>query len=283
MIDIVTVVFREELPILKVQAQSIDLYCQNIGLQTIYVMVNDDDSLINEIDTAWWGSLANRVCILPRSVFSVNWAENGWLTQQLLKMLASSISYNTWSMVLDAKTILIQPVDLNLLFDQERLRLGYYDIQPNWVFEPAVKIVNNLFNINMDKMIAPAGVPFFFNNNIIRELIAKVARLTNTDFPRWFQEQGMITEFALYTGFILYRDNTLDNVCVQLAQTPYNTPNICHSEVARFDIKFENFLKPTALTTSIHRGAWAVISTEQKERYQNYLLSKGITTAQELV
>ena len=36
MIDLVTVVFREELPILKLQAQSVDLYCQNIGIKNTF-------------------------------------------------------------------------------------------------------------------------------------------------------------------------------------------------------------------------------------------------------
>ena len=103
MIDIVTVVFRDELPILQLQAQSIDLYCRDIGVKDIFVVVNDTDSVADQVDPAWWGSMSQCVKIVPRQKFECNFVENGWVSQQALKMLASSMSTNTWSMVLDAK------------------------------------------------------------------------------------------------------------------------------------------------------------------------------------
>ena len=39
-VDLVSIVFREELQILKTQAQSIDLYLDNIGTRSIFVIVN---------------------------------------------------------------------------------------------------------------------------------------------------------------------------------------------------------------------------------------------------
>jgi hypothetical protein len=41
MIDIVTVVFEQEIPVLRAQAQSIALNCQRIGIRNIYVVLND--------------------------------------------------------------------------------------------------------------------------------------------------------------------------------------------------------------------------------------------------
>jgi hypothetical protein len=114
MIDLVTVVFREELPILRVQAESIDLYCQDIGIQTIFVFVNDTVDLINDIDLAWWGSLSNRVRIVHRDQFGCLFVENGWVSQQVLKVLGSSLSENQFSMILDAKTIIVKSATLEL-------------------------------------------------------------------------------------------------------------------------------------------------------------------------
>ena len=103
MIDIVTVVFEPELLVLQAQARSIDLYCQDIGIKNIYVIVNDADSVASQIDPAWWGSLQHLVTILPRRSFSAELVVNGWVSQQVLKVLGAATSYNTWCMALDAK------------------------------------------------------------------------------------------------------------------------------------------------------------------------------------
>ena len=86
MIDIVTVVFSEELPVLRVQAQSIDRYCAELGLKNIYVLVNDSDSVLDQIDKTWWGQYQDQVQIISRSVFSTSYVENGWVSQQILKI-----------------------------------------------------------------------------------------------------------------------------------------------------------------------------------------------------
>jgi hypothetical protein len=276
MIDIITVVFRDELPILKAQAQSIDLYCQNIGVETIFVIVNDDDSVVDQIDSAWWGSLASYVKIIPRSYFKCNFVENGWVSQQVLKLLTSAISYNTWSMVLDAKTILVQPVALDRVFDTTgRLTMGYIPIFS--VFKPSQEIVSQLFDINLTHVAGPGGVPFFFHNAITRAMIDKVTQLTGQQFSDWFQEQGMVTEFILYSGYVQYRDGTLDHVYVNNS-SPYTVCNICHSETGIFDSKFipESF-GSSLLTVSIHRRAWSNLTPIQQKKYQTFLLTRGIT------
>ena len=58
MIDIVTVVFQEELPILRLQAESIELYCQNMMLGNIVVVINDESMSTADIDPAWYGNMA---------------------------------------------------------------------------------------------------------------------------------------------------------------------------------------------------------------------------------
>ena len=108
MIDIVTVVFEQELSVLRLQAQSIELYCQDIGVKNIYVIVNDSDSVAGQIDPTWWGSMSGLVCIVPRSQFGCNFVDNGWVSQQALKLIASGLVDNPWYMVLDAKTWFIK-------------------------------------------------------------------------------------------------------------------------------------------------------------------------------
>jgi hypothetical protein len=279
MIDIVTVVFKEELPVLKLQAQSIALYCRNIGIRNIYVVLNDTETLAQQIDPAWWGELASSVLIVPRSTFSTEFVDNGWVSQQVLKILAAGMSYNTWSMVLDAKTIFVRDVKLSELIDSDgRMRVGSMPVYP--VFEPSRLIVNELYNIDLDSQLGPGGVPFFFQNDAVRLMIAETTFLAKKTFPRWFQIRGKVTEFILYSGYLKYRFGGFD-VFYSPERAVYPC-NICHSEVNSFDRKMQEMKNPQTLTVSIHRSAWGQLSTDQQEQYKTYLMNKNITQAQQL-
>ena len=278
MIDIVTVIFREELPILKLQAESIDLYCQEMNLGTIYVIVNDDPL---DIDTSWWGSLSEHVRIIHRGVWPTKYVENGWLTQQLLKLLGSANSTNTWSMVLDAKTILVQPIIIDRLFDQhDRITLGHTPISP--VFDPARKIVSELFNIDQKHVAGPAGVPFLFHNATVRSMIKDVELRVKQPFAEWFQQQGMVTEFILYSGYVEYRDSTLDVMYSCDSNNSYRVCNVCHSEVELFNLKFIEMMHPDTLTVSVHRKAWDLLTDIQRKAYKDFLTLHSISQAKYL-
>ena len=281
MIDIVTVVFQEEVPILKVQAQSVDLYAQHVGIQNIYVMVNDNHQVANQIDPAWWGTLSDRVRIVPRNIFSTKFSEDGWHSQQTLKLLGSSLSYNRWSLVLDAKTILVQDIKLDRLFmPDERMSWGHYPIQP--VFEESGRITSELFQIDLKNVLAPMGVPFLFDNQLVRGLIAEVECRTQTPFVEWFGARSMITEFILYSGYVQYHCGSLDAVSTINSTISYDVCNICHSEFEEFDTKFDSAGNTNILTVSIHRWAWNQLHADQQQRYRNFLVSKSISAGADL-
>ncbi len=277
MIDLITVVFRQELPVLQAQAQSVERYCQHIGIRNIYVVVNDEESVVSEIDSAWWGTLGNKVLAIPRSAFSADYSDNGWLSQQALKLMTAATSYNTWSMVLDAKTIFVKPLQLSELLDsQGRPCVGQLDIYP--VFERSQQIVNELFGVDLKKQLGPGGVPFVINNQAARAMIADVEQRTATNFPEWFQAQGMLTEFILYSGYV-HLQGGFDRL-YNIDTSTVAPVNICHSEVSAFDRKFNDM--QNALTVSVHRNAWTELTAEQRQQYQHFLIDRGILAAWKL-
>jgi Family of unknown function (DUF6492) len=280
MIDIVTVVFESELPVLRLQAQSIDLYCGDLGTRSIYVVVNDSDSVAQQIDPTWWGSMSHLVRVVPRSMFSTEFVDNGWVSQQVLKILGASISYNTWSMVLDAKTIFVQDMQLpNLIDDQHRVRVGHMLVYP--VFEPSRLIVNKLYEINLATQLGPGGVPHFFHNSTVRSMMVDTAELVSDNFPKWFQDCGMLTEFVLYAGYLKYKFGSFDRL--YSIERPAIFPcNMCHSEVTEFETKLVEMARPQTTTVSIHRGAWSKLSANQQQQYRDLLVSKRISAAREL-
>lgn len=271
MLDIITVVFQEELPILKLQAKSIELYCQHIDLGKIIVVVNDDGLDISKIDHSWWGNFSERVVVVHRSAWRVEYIENGWISQQLLKLLATGVGTSKWSIVLDAKTIFVKPVEQLA----EKPKVGALPIAP--VFSVSQQRVSDLFNVQLEQQLGPAGVPFIFNNQLAQQMIVDVEHLTGQPFAKWFQDQGMITEFILYSGYVLYKLGSYE-VMYDITSTPAISPcNICHSGVSSLSSFEQQFkLMSYAGTVSIHRRAFAQLSDDQQNAYKDFLKSRGI-------
>ena len=268
MIDICTVVFESELDVLKLQARSIELYCKDIGLKNIFVMVNDS----SRVDPAWYGSFADHVKIVLRSTFDCEWSDNGWVSQQVLKILGSAMSNNAWCMIVDAKTLFVRPVELDQVLVDGRAATGSLSIYP--VFEPSRNITNRLFDIDLPAQLGPGGVPFFVEPSLTRELIQEVESRTGQVFGNYFQQQGMLTEFILYSGYVWYRDQSFDER--YHTQSNIYPANLCHSETGIFDSKFNMMNHPQTLTISIHRNAWSKLNNEQQQQYRRLLTERGI-------
>lgn len=264
MIDLITVVFNEELETLKTQAQSVAVYGRNID--TIFVVINDDAGTGSQIDRTWWGIWQERVQIVHRNAFASQWADNGWLSQQVLKLMTSTVSSNEWSMILDAKTFFVKPM---LEFDSSPA-VGKLDIYP--VFRPSQDIVNKLFDIELTQQLGPGGVPFIINTQAARDMVAWIEEHTGQDFVQWFQDQGMLTEFMLYSGWV-QRQGGFETLYT-VTHSDILPSNLCHSEVASFDRKF-NEMQSTD-TVSIHRRAWPQLTVEQQTKYTDFLKSRGI-------
>jgi hypothetical protein len=262
MIDLCTVVFRDELDILHTQACSIDRYVQNIG--TIYVVINDTLDLIDQIQFDQWGRYRDRVCVIHRSAWGQHWNNNGWVSQQVLKLAAASISQSEHCVALDAKTIFVQQLpDIN---NNSRLSVGTLPIYP--VFESSRQIVNSLWNIDLRRQLGPGGVPFWFDPTQVRAMIADIERKVHQNFVSWFQDQGMLTEFLLYSGWIEYQYG-IDTV---VAPNKLSVCNLCHSETGIADVKLNAMT--TSHTVSIHRNAWTELTDSQRQRYQDFLAER---------
>lgn len=282
MIDIATVVMREELPMLRLQAESVARHAHSIGTRNIYVVVNDDDAVVREIDSSWWGHMQGQVLVVPRTAFSSPWVEDGWVSQQVWKLLTAAMSYNLFTMVLDAKTILTRTIQADWLFTPDgKLRSGAdFPIYP--VFQPSQKIIEQVLDIKMQHQAGPGGVPFFFHNDTVRLMIADITVHTMTSFPRWFQDQGRVTEFMLYSGYVQKRYGGLESIYAERA--PEMDPiNLCHSDPRSFDEFMSDAEQRDGVSIGIHRRRWAVMTEAERQRYRLFLIDRGITTAWDLL
>ena len=280
MFDILSVVFRDELPVLRVQAQSINLYCRDIGIKNIFVVVNDTDDVAKEIDANWYGDLSNCVKIIPRSKLGSHFHDDGWMSQQYLKLKGSTLSNNTWVMVLDAKSIIVKKLYLNKFFDIfGRIKAGWQKLPPG--SHNIEKNVNQLFNI---KLHGDTGqIPYLFRVDLVTDLIKHVELKTNTPFDIWFKtfQSCHITESALYTGYVQSRYTAL----WKYSRAKRYVRSVCigrsHNDIVNTLFDKELF-KNCYYVVMIHRHVWDNLNIEQKEKYKKFLISRGLSSVENL-
>lgn len=275
MLDIITVVFRDELAVLPVQAASMARYLNHADIGTVWVVVNDTSDLDQEIDPAWWGELQDRVRIHHVDTHRYN---NGWVTQQLCKLLTAAQATQPWSMVVDAKTIFVRDWRFRDVMTESGMAVGTLPIFP--IFEQSQHLIQDLFDIKFEQQLGPGGVPFFFHTETVQSMISHVESTTKQKFGSWFLSQGRITEFMLYSGWVLRLYGSFAPLYHN--QRSFDVENICHSEVARFDQKLEHMQTHPVLTVSVHRVAWQQITDQQRDHYRDFLISRDIKEAQQL-
>jgi len=275
MIDVITVVFQDELSVLPVQAASMSRYLNPADIGQIWVVVNDSEDLDSKIDPAWWGELQDRVRIHHVNTYRYN---NGWVTQQLCKLMTAASATQPWSMVVDAKTIFVRDWRLCDVMTDSGMAVGTLPIFP--VFEQSQQLIEQLFDIEFDQQLGPGGVPFFFHTDTVRSMIQAVENQTNQEFGSWFLSQGRITEFMLYSGWVLKKFGSFAPLYHD--QRSFDVENVCHSEVARFDQKLEHMQSHPVLTVSVHRAAWQQLNDTQQQNYRDFLINREIKEAQQL-
>jgi hypothetical protein len=187
--------------------------------------------------------------------------------------MGSAISTSNWSIVLDAKTVLVGDPTTNLFDSNGRVRSGSLPIYE--VFYYSRDIVNCLFGIKLDYQIGPGGVPFVFCNETIRDMVQHIEQQNTCNFAEWFQQQGRLTEFILYTGYVVY-SGKID--LYNLNDAGLRPVNICHSETGIWEIKINQMIANNPTTVSVHRNAWNKLSSLQKQQYRNLLISKNVLT-----
>jgi hypothetical protein len=264
MLTFITVVFRDEIETLKIQARSIDLYVNDVS--NITVVINDTDL---DIDPSWWGRHSDKVTIKK---YDYTVRINGWENQQLLKLLAASEATTDWSVVLDAKTLFIRPYDVSKVFDNGRVKSGILQVFKQ--FTDSQQFIEKHYNIQMPRTIGPGGVPFVFHTETVKDLVNSV-----DDFTDFFQTvvryPHLTTEFHLYSGFVLSKYGNYDKLYSE--EVYYQPMNIADFQINEFDEKMDAICTdPCIITASIHRRAIKLLTNTQLNRWTEFLKTKNL-------
>jgi len=274
-IDLITVVFEKEIPLIEIQARSIELYIDTDIIKNIYVVVNDEDSIVDQINPNWWGVHSNKVQIIPRSKYGVDSTLIGWDSQQMYKLFAAESAESSWSMCLDAKTWFVQKLQWDNLFD-EHSRVKFRSMPVIPVFKSAQEFLEKFYNIDMKEVIGPGGVPFMFHTETVKSMFKELKIPFLEFFSTHVRLPANITEFMLYSAYVIHKNR--DYSSLYSKSQYYHIQNLADFQIDQFDEILENMTYPVTLTASIHLRVYPLLSEQRFERWCNFLLEKNLTT-----
>lgn len=282
MINLITVVFKQELSYLKMQAKSIELYVNSQDLNSIVIVVNDSIDILASIDPLWYGINSHKVKILhfseliSESDLSAFVSQSGWDTQQICKLLAASISNVDWNMIIDAKTLFICPLVLtNLITLDNKAFSNPAEISHHFIAER--DFVQQYFNINLNNhYIGPGGVPFLMHSSTVRSLIEYIKMHENISLTEFFFRYS-VTEFLLYSGYVLFLFKKYNALYQIHHPDKYIYHHIADSQILEFDLIMQ-FIHQHAntITISLHRRAYPLLTDKQKTCWCELLYSKKL-------
>ena len=280
-------VYQKEIPYLEIQARSIAQYFHPFTISTITVVINDHKDVHDSIDPGWYGILQSKLKVLHISELTDLPLAYNWDSQQLCKLLAARQTNTKWSMILDAKTWFIRPVNPSEFITADQQKVHTNMVPFSDYFKNEKDFIQDWFKIDFnDQMLGPGGVPFFMHTKTLQNMIEYVEKYTGCRFDQVFNvhvaNPPRMTEFILYAGYVLHEHKSYDAIYNIQDKLQYQIYNIADWQADHFDeILAQCQANSTALTFSVHRRAYQSLSEKQKIRCLEFLHNRKLINSVE--
>lgn len=275
MIDVVTVVYHQELPYLEIQAKSIENYVAHNQIGNIIVVVNDNIP-IESVNRSWYGQYQEKLRVISYQDLSSQIILDGWDSQQICKLLASRFCSAEWSMILDAKTWFIRPFDLSMVLSDGKIKRHVNAVASH--FSDEQKFLENYYGIDLSSCIR-CGVPFYVHNKTCTDLIDSVDNFVDF-FQKHVKNPPRITEFLLYISYVSHKQLT-DTLYTN--DYKFNDLNVADWQTEEFEERLaaaEN--DSTVITFGLHRLAYKQLSDSQVNSWLTFLHQRNLIDSVDL-
>jgi hypothetical protein len=208
---IVTVAHSIDLPLLKLQARSLDRYLTRDFVREIIVVDNSQGSASLDRSTLLpqYGDLPVR--IIDASVIAPMPKASGWFTQQVYKLLISRHIWSKYYLMLDAKNHLVAPLTLPMLQAPDgRLCIRQYDYLKHPLKRYLLRCCD-YFGIDQQVVnnFLPTVTPFTARTYWVRKLVTHIER-NGQPFMQTFLA-AKVTEFFLFGTYLLHLGHKLED------------------------------------------------------------------------
>ncbi len=272
-IDLVTVSYLKEWPLLKLQARSIALYGDWDLISGIYIIINDSQP--NEFKRFFKKAVLPEYGRFGSKVKLINYTEMfpvpikaqhlAWRSQQALKLLAARFVCKDAYMVLDSKNHFIRPFTADHVFTQGgKLKMHFVGLHE--AFKDHFIRACTFFGIeeipSFDKAL-PTSTPFLMRKGIVLSLLEEMESKEQKSFQEIFMAEFRFNEFYLYYAYILARYKNAEAVykvrpgpVVTLYYAAANNPERALTILKRINVKNRVYMM------GIHKG---VIYSDQQD------------------
>ena len=223
------------------------------------------------------GPLAQKTEFIRESDLGLKPIQNGWLNQQAAKLAFSSQAQTRYYLVLDAKNILLQAIDLcSLIVDNKApIKTSSLAAHPKWWRGSAWALgCNDLIHPSCaDQGVLSSVPPVFIHAKSCYGLISYIKGKFRQDIGRFMAQKRPIrhrlmrpSEFTLYYTW-LHKEDLLVRMHYLMDSLQCN--NLIWGRHSQFELeeRLSQILAPSqqCLFSGIHWRAWNRLSNSQKK------------------
>jgi|LUMW01.1.fsa_nt_gb hypothetical protein len=298
--SIVTVAYKAELEMLKLQLRSMSKFLNINSIDNILIVWNENISTIDvrnkyldEFKKALdffekkshLLTLISAVDVVDPNILALP----GWKTQQIIKIKVSDILKSGSYCVLDAKNIILRNVDVNTFITSENLM---QTIQVDYTghgefrkyYENGLRLFKNIMYDPDIKFALPTVTPVVLSKKHCQEMNSYLIKHYGKSFEYYILEskEDESTEFLLYAAYI--KANKLTNIsykfsdslkCITFFSVSPNTKE-------KFDAYLKELLSNEKVNfMGIHLKRYAKLSDGDRLAISQFWVKVGLFTKQE--
>jgi hypothetical protein len=276
--DFVTICFIEDLPQLKLQASSMNLYLKDFPVDRIIVVVNGwfnkCRNYLEEQVRPCYGRLADKVEIIPSTdLIKPMPIADGYYSQQLIKLLISNHLTAEDYCMLDAKNFLTREWKINDIYQGNKLPFRHFDLLGGW--EEHCKNSFAYYGLDYkEHEWARLLTPFFAPVSVVR-CIANDTNLIE------FTKSGLFTEFFMMQAYIIKHHGSVEHF-YHICKDDFiggiwnmDVEHVNQNNVAR---KFMLEKGPDVICSGIHRKAFSHLSNTSLDTVKNVWADIGLVS-----
>ncbi len=266
----VTVAYRDDYGLTRLQARSLGKYLDPRLAAEILIIENSSSGIPNDWQESLqseYRSLAGKVKILDaREITHIPEKMSGWFSQQILKLMVSTVVSTDQYVILDGKNHLVHTLGRDFFETPLGLIRSYLMSYENHPMRPFFENSLSYFGLNPNEYLnnfMPTTTPFVLPTRLVRDLVHTVKIREGRPFPEAFVHGGYNkSEFFLFASYVLSLGKPLTDFYEFSGQRPpaiwpESSPSDCTAAIVDSEQRAAPFF-------AVHRRIFSKLSEDTR-------------------
>jgi len=285
-VDLVVVTYVGDLVNLEVLLHSVSRFGGHAFARVHVIAQAERDAaqLVPTIRSISAGS-ACPVTVIPQDTLAPGLvSDDGWVVQQILKLMAARLVETPYYLLLDSKNHFVNPITVSDFFRDGRptVFIADHSARSDAVMQDYFRSTFLYFALDPDEHLRHSArpiTPFPIRTDVARALLSDIEAREGRSFPEAFFRRRL-SEFFLYTAYIVHRWGSLEAIHAHDPRLGTRIITLWGRELAvnqdYFDSCMDDRRLDQALTFAIHKTARPCLSPAQRIRIAHMWQDRGI-------